>query len=628
MCGNNKYGELGFGDTKNRVISQPIETLPPIQYISCGIYFSFFIDLDGVVWCCGINNKGQLGIGEGNYVLAPTPINTLPKIVSVSSSCDHTLFVDYEGSVWASGINENGQLGLGDALQRNQATKIETFPSKICTVSTGLNDSLFLDTNGCVWSCGFNLFGELGVGDHNKRYSPVKITTLPTTKAIGSGYQSSYFLDHSGGVWATGQNNFGQLGLGDTLNRNTPAIIKNLPKIQSISCGAYHVLFLDVEGSVWACGYNKNGQLGIAESAVAVHSPIQTKMKGSAIFSGGYHNICVDNHGFAWCCGFNAHAQLGISNVEDKSSFVNIPNLPKLKIPVESKMSIKQIFYFLEKEQNSRLAQTMINSDFRDQLDKKEFIKQQMLYGDIPMNDWNTVFAPIQKKVQTINELLQARQMQLNEQQNRLEQIQNQIKQTKQGISSLKDEQETLNYFANILENVVEVESELTESYNSKESDPESFTVDDVCLFLKKCCLTQLIDYFQQKKVTGKQLVLLSAASAISELEIGDLLLEKKLEFYCKLLENNLLPGSEALQNSFIWRHLSIDKTITLLAEYEVKLDARVIMEHQISIGQLIYFHIKDIKQFFQLATIEAAAVTSRLLTWKREFENFLSNKQ
>ena len=72
----------------------------------------------------------------------------------------------------------------------------------------------------------------------------------------------SVFLDEDGSVWTCGYNGYGQLGLGHFGNTSTPSKIENIPKMSSISAGYYHTLLLDENGEVWTCGYNAYGQLG------------------------------------------------------------------------------------------------------------------------------------------------------------------------------------------------------------------------------------------------------------------------------------------------------------------------------------------------------------------------------
>src|SRR3990167_10450631 len=132
--------------------------------------------------------------------------------------------------------------------------------------ASGAFHSLFLDPLGCVWSCGFNENGQLGLGNNNKSIpTPQKINNLPPIISVSAANSSSFFLDENGSVWSCGRNHKGQLGLGDEVDRNVPEQITNLPKIISTIALCYSAFFLDVEGTVWACGDNQYGNLGLGD---------------------------------------------------------------------------------------------------------------------------------------------------------------------------------------------------------------------------------------------------------------------------------------------------------------------------------------------------------------------------
>ena len=113
--------------------------------------------------------------------------------------------------------------------------------------ASGSNHCLFLDSLACVWSCGNNPFGELGLGHSTNKLTPEKIN-LPPIISISAGGNFSLFVDANGSVWSCGYNQYGQLGLGDVNPRNIPEQIKNLPKIKSALALGYSSLFLDCEG--------------------------------------------------------------------------------------------------------------------------------------------------------------------------------------------------------------------------------------------------------------------------------------------------------------------------------------------------------------------------------------------
>ena len=130
------------------------------------------------------------------------------------------------------------------------------------------NHSLILKNDGTLWGCGWNKYGQLGLGDTNDRNTFTQITT--NADDIKEIYWSSYhalILKKDGTLWCCGGNNYGQLGLGDTANRTTfTQIIANADDIKKIYCGADYTFILKDDDTLWACGRNDFGQLYLGES--------------------------------------------------------------------------------------------------------------------------------------------------------------------------------------------------------------------------------------------------------------------------------------------------------------------------------------------------------------------------
>ena len=226
----------------------------------------------------------------------------LSKIISVATGKDFSLFLDINGTVWSCGFNEVGQLGLGldNGSHINKPEKITSLPKIKAIFCTGWS-SFFIDVEGSNWCCGSNQFGQLGLGDLQHRNVPTKLNGGPL--AAISGFSHTLFLDSSGSVWSCGLNEDGQLGSGTVNSRCKPEKINGLPKICAVSGGINFSMFLDYTGSVWACGSNKFGELGLGHTSATtkpgkVHNlPVITSI-GAAYFC----SILLDKSGniFTW----------------------------------------------------------------------------------------------------------------------------------------------------------------------------------------------------------------------------------------------------------------------------------------------------------------------------------------
>ncbi len=84
---------------------------------------------------------------------------------------------------------------------------------------------------------------------------------------IGDGF--TMFLDDIGNVFSCGYNGFGSLGIGNVLSdeRRLPTkisyFVENNIKITKIKCGKFHVIVLDSNGVVYCWGDNQLDKLDL-----------------------------------------------------------------------------------------------------------------------------------------------------------------------------------------------------------------------------------------------------------------------------------------------------------------------------------------------------------------------------
>ena len=638
-CGRNIMGELGLGDTSRRLKPERIHNTPQIVSISAGSYHSLLLDVEGNVWSFGNNKSGQLGLGGTCNRHHPEQIRNLPKIQSMSAGASHSLFIDIEGSLWSCGANSSGQLGLKDRVERQQPEKILNLP-KVRSVSAGFHHSLFIDVEGCVWSFGNNRSGQLGLEDGADRNKPEIIPNFGRIESVNAGWYHSLFLDTEGNVYACGVNNCGQLGLNDTLQRTSPEQIKNIAKIQSISAGAYHTMLVDVEGYAWCFGGNPTGQLGAGDISDRnqPHKLLNIPLVRST--SAGYnHSMFIDIEGFLWTCGQNNYGQLGLGDRVDRNQPETVPGVPRIKAEeklaklflhqLEKREEIKEIFASLSAQ--SEPAPSLIEKIKLHSLDEKikdvAFIKKKLLEGFIPLCGWTDKWLPNHNKHLEISESIENTKTLLAQLQQELLEIQNRIAHTQEQLQGLDEQVEAFQFFDGFMQPIAEVEKQLTDSFQLKLDNPKEFSTEDICLFLNYSGLHELVEVFEEKQITGEQLILLSSVDALSHIGIEDTLLLKKLEFYCKLLENGLLFKTEKLGQSVIWRHIAVVDTIKLLKEFNIALDENIIAEKRISICQLIFLKVEELKNLFSLNVLDAAKALQQLDTLKQGFRKFLKNK-
>ena len=411
-CGNNYHGQLGLDSTDLQkktptLIEKYYDSEEPITYteiqidkISVGGFHSLFLTSEGHVYSCGYNRFGQLGFDSGSkeedrddndgkeWDGRDYPYHTRPvlikeyyditldarhdysniKIDKISCGYNHSLFLTREGHVYSCGRNKYGTLGL-DSLDESikTPTLITTYYDsdsksitykriKITEISSGHSHILLLTSEGRVYSCGYNMFGQLGLdtsGSGEDKFTPTLIRTYYDSNYVSHNYDSiritkisccyhSLFLTSDGRVYSCGLNSNGQLGLGtfgSGEDKSTPTLITGLSNVTEISAGDSHNLFLTSEGHVYSCGWNKYGQLGLGTSGSDKDESTPTLIRtyfDSDYVSHNYdsimitkistksdHNLFLTSDGHVYSCGNNLLGQLGLGTSEsgkDKST--------------------------------------------------------------------------------------------------------------------------------------------------------------------------------------------------------------------------------------------------------------------------------------------------------------------
>ena len=262
----NKIQKLSHSNTRERESEKTeseslileLSFVQPVMTCACGYDHTITLSDDGTAHAFGSNEEGALGLGHNNDdVLLPTPIPNLPKINMVSCGSFFTVFVDDEGFIWSFGSNDFGQLGTGNTTNFNVPQKIEDIPP-VLSVSCGFDYTLMITTDSNLWSWGYNEFGQLCNGNQNMQLKPQK-TQFSNISKISCGSNHSLFQNEKGEIFSCGNNEKGQCGLGH-FNRTQiiPSLILNAPpNIVHFVCGFDHSLFLDSEGNVFSVGHNE-----------------------------------------------------------------------------------------------------------------------------------------------------------------------------------------------------------------------------------------------------------------------------------------------------------------------------------------------------------------------------------
>ncbi len=213
------------------------------------------LDINGKVWACGNGNFGQ--IGNGNITNITTPI------------C----------------ISDIAGTELANEYINNSSFKIENLYVK-SNVYKNSYSIICLDSNGKVWSWGYNFDGQLGNGTTMYSSTPICITNIANTdfnnayvnnnskiesislyENTNTSYSNSVSiaaLDSNGKIWTWGSNINGNLATGDKENKNSPICVSDLSteivnngetfKITKIDITSNVLVALGNDGKVYTAG--------------------------------------------------------------------------------------------------------------------------------------------------------------------------------------------------------------------------------------------------------------------------------------------------------------------------------------------------------------------------------------
>lgn len=292
------------------------------------------------------------------------------KRIAMSGGCGtqddprHTLALDENGDVWAWGFNVFGQLGQNNTTNYNVPQRISRslyFGNQAVVAiwafgnRTGWSAAVTANNNLYVW--GYNVNGQLGVGDTTNRLVPTLVTTINFgSVSVGNvvkmqaldrwdgsnGTGCTAVLTSLGYIYTTGINGSGWMGNSNTTNLNTWTNVGSGPGTTANgqafdmwlygSGGARATLMVrdtTTTGQCWTAGYNLRGQLGIGgtsttQSTIFVRSKIaiagslydltNVRQLGFCSVDDTMTASCVTDSGIAFSIGDNTVGQASNGN--------------------------------------------------------------------------------------------------------------------------------------------------------------------------------------------------------------------------------------------------------------------------------------------------------------------------
>ena len=212
--------------------------------------------------CWGSTNNGQLGLGGIEEELIVSPIDNKifgknKRLKQVACGVNHTLFLLTDGTVYSCGNNDCQQLGHNGPHKRPEPV-VSLEAQNITQVAAGHSFSVALTNTGQLYCWG----AVSGQVDDEFFYPKPSLFKNPPEKPViqvACGYFSLLMLTEDGKVYVMGKNTYGQLGIGCKQPALNPTYLQSLQgiPIMQVTCGSYHSIVLTVSGNIFAFGRNE-----------------------------------------------------------------------------------------------------------------------------------------------------------------------------------------------------------------------------------------------------------------------------------------------------------------------------------------------------------------------------------
>lgn len=345
-------------------------TLPLLVSLDGGYEHSIGLSVDrSTLFAWGLNSSGQLGNGTTTALNVPTIVLNRTNldgsyIEQVIGGGYHTLALTGNGRVYAWGMNTEGQLGVGDNTNRLSPTPVATAGTPmdgkdIVAIGAGRQHSIAVDSDGRVYTWGWNNFGQLGNNTTTSANRPVAVRTTGTPldgKVVLSAESNSNSLTTvartaDGWAYAWGENSNGQLGDQTLTSRSTPVAIngagtalqgKTVAQVINATQVSY---VLTTDGNIFVLGQNNNhGEYANGTYGTGPLVPHQVNMAGTPlqgklvtkISADGFHIVALTSEGLMYSWGWNIQGQLGIG-------LSTGPNTCDSWVPEPCSLSIRQV---------------------------------------------------------------------------------------------------------------------------------------------------------------------------------------------------------------------------------------------------------------------------------------------
>ncbi|KAI9346023.1 regulator of chromosome condensation 1/beta-lactamase-inhibitor protein II [Zopfochytrium polystomum] len=275
----------GISPPSGESLPAPIHLPGQVKFVDviCTEAATAALDAQGRVWSWGTfrDREGKKHFDdECFHQPVPKRVRFLwgKPVVSLAAGESHFVALTDRRKVYTWGIGDSGQLGRpetspGDYLDPLLPLRLPAGFRADAVRALGFSTFILGTWRGSpavtptILCCGDNSYGELGLGDVDRRADLCESTSIRGKRIVDiqGGLRHALFLDEEGIVWAAGKNTAGQLGLPQTsANSDTLVRVPDVPRIAKIGgCagGEMSYLISHEDSMLYVMGDNASGQL-------------------------------------------------------------------------------------------------------------------------------------------------------------------------------------------------------------------------------------------------------------------------------------------------------------------------------------------------------------------------------
>lgn len=332
------YSGSNFNANPTPRRSQALTSMQNWSTVSCGHTFGLGLLSDGSLYAWGRNAEGQCGIPGSLTYTAPTQIGS-DAWTNVAGGGQHSLAIKDDGTLWAWGRIGDGVLGIS-GLTTNQTTPALVSSDSWTSVAASQYNSFAIKSDGTLWGWGINIDEYLmPQADQTGAINQIGSATwskISASMSFGS-YTGRHFagIQSDGTLWTWGYNTDGQLGDGTQVDKLTPTQIGS-DTWNDVAARNGGCIAIKSDGTLWAWGSNTNGQVGDGTTTTRI-SPV---LVSSETWSSVAVSAAIKSDNTLWTWGYNLYGAVGDGTTQDALSPVMVSHVEWEQIASTNQLSM------------------------------------------------------------------------------------------------------------------------------------------------------------------------------------------------------------------------------------------------------------------------------------------------